>query len=512
LAPAYSASSIGTDGFLLGLVLGSLETCAARTIGVSRGDLYTALSLDFSDGLFDGLQNGVPVTLGSGSLKSTAGTSDFLSCVSGYAASGAAIVAAGISATDVAATVTTLRTAVASSPATPPSVGLSAGSSGAISSLAFGGKQWVYFAARSNGVTAVDVTDPDAVAPTTKNFALNANFGGAQIGGVVPLLGADHPQLLVYAYGSKHVALVDADTGTVDYEGDLPLAATSPVSFSGGSAYIAGAIPDTGRDGVWLATADGYYFFNRATTTLGTLYPIDSADYLAENMGGDIGHGLLFAANYGPGVQLVDLNAATSYYFDGSDFSTAFSSLYEPDAGSVDSGYQVGIITNEDTGDVGFINLATVVKTTVAGGKSTFLPAAVGGTAYVNLNGPTISGSAVDSDTHLALFMAGYSQDIAVGQLQDPSAGASWTGLTDWRFYNNLPGYTYARDPHAVAVVKNLSNAKSYGYLLDGTAVKGFQIDMSAFLAGAAAGTTGPDAHRLAADPVAAGIVKPIAF
>ena len=177
-------------------------------------------------------------------------------------------------------------------------------------------------------------------------------------------------------------------------------------------------------------------------------------------------------------------------------------------------GYQVGIVTNEDTDDVGFINLKTGVKTYVTGAKSTFAPAS-GGSALAKLGGPTLSGSAVDSDTHLVMFMAGYSSDVAVGMLQDPASvasGATWAGLTDWRFVLNLTGYSYARDPHAAAAIKNLSDGKAYGYLLDGGVHKAFQIDLAAFLGAAAQGTTGSAAHQLAADPTTNGIVKSITW
>ena len=133
----------------------------------------------------------------------------------------------------------------------------------------------------------------------------------------------------------------------------------------------------------------------------------------------------------------------------------------------------------------------------------------------MNLGGPILSGSAVDSESHLALFMAGYSSDIAVGQLIDPAtvpAGSTWAGLSDWRFVRGLTGYAYARDPHAVAVVKNLSNSKAYGYLLDGSALKSLQVDLAALLSAPAAGTTGDAAHQVATDPTTTGIVKSITW
>lgn len=520
LLPSFTKASIGTPAFALGVVLGSLDTCDKLLPSGLRGRLFSALSADFSDGVFDGKVAGAAITVGSGTtLSSTAGTSDFLSCVAGYAASGKAVIDAGITPADIAAVTTGVRTAVVASAATPKSTGLSAGSSGAISSLAYGGKQWLFLAARESGVVAIDITDPLATSPQVKVYSalVAANFGGLAIGGVVPLLGASHPQLLVYAYGSKHVALVNADTGEVDFETDLPLAATSPVSFSGGSAYIAGAIPDTGRDGVWLATADGYLFFNRATQTLGASFSIASPAELAENVGGDVGHGLLFAANYEPSVQLADIESGKSYYFSDAAFTTAFPDISEPDGGAVDTSLQIGIVTDEDSPHVGFINLKTITRTDGTGGaRNTFAPGA-GGTVALDLGAvtPTISGSAVDSDSHLVLFMAGFSMDVAVGLLQDPAsvaAGATWQGLSDWRYTLDLSGYSYARDPHAVAVVKNLSNGKTYGYLLDGGGAKAFQVDMAAMLGAAAVGGTGGNAHQLAVDPVATGIVKSIAW
>jgi len=526
LAPTFDKESIGKDGYLLGLILGAFDSCGKSLSPAARGALIAALSEDFSDGLYDGKVNGLPVALkGSDvALGSTAGTSDFLSCVASYSSTGKSVTDAGITPSELTGTVADLRASIVSSPVTPTSTGLSASSSGAISSLAYGGKQWVFIAARSQGVVAIDVTDPAATAPTVKVFKglVAANFKGQEIGGVVPLLGADHPQLLVFAYASKHVALVNADTGVVEFETDLALT-NGPYGFSGGSAYISGAIPDTGRDGVWLSTVDGYIFFDRATKTLSTKpsqnFGFEGAAVIAENLGGDVSHGYLFSPNYKPGVQLADLTAGKSYFLFGAPFQTLFPNFYEPDAGSVDTKFQVGVLTEEDSPDVGFINLATIIKSDsiTAGTPSTFLPAATNGSVAIKLgsSGPIISGSAVDSDSHLALFMAGYSSDIAVGLIQDPATvapGAQWQGLSDWRYVRNLPGYSFARDPHAVAVIKNLSNGKVYGYLLDGGAHKSLVVDMAALLAAPPLGTTGDAAHTTAMDLAGTGTVKAIAW
>lgn len=518
--PAFDKASIGTQAYLIGLILGSFETCGKSLSPSARGALQAALALDFSDGVFDGKVNGTAVTLGDASLSSTAGTSDFLACVSTYASSGKQVVDAGITGGELSATVSSLRSSVVAAPSTPKSTGLAASSSGAISSLAFGGKQWVFIAARSQGVVAIDVTDPTAASPTVKKFdTLVTNFGGNEIGGVVPLLGADHPQLLVFSYNSKHIALVNADTGVVEFETDLVLK-NGAFSFSGGSAYISGAIPDTARDGVWLSTVDGYLFFDRAAKALTTdtkrMFAFESKADVAENMGGDVAYGYLFAPNYFPGVQLADLAAGKSYFLTGTDYEAAFPLVGDPDAGSVDTGYHVGLITNEDSSKIGLINLTSVVKTDVVSGPSTFKPAE-GGAVALSLGSyqPVISGSAVDGDTHLALFMAGYSTDIAVGLIQDPAsvpAGGTWAGLSDWRYVTGLNGYSYAKDPHAVAVIKNLTNGKAYGYLLDGGNRKSLVVDMAALLATTPKGSTGDAAHTTAIDVVGTGIVKSISW
>lgn len=533
LAPKFTKADItaNPDNFKLGLVIGALAEEGKLISPTSPDDLIAALSADLADGLFDGKASGTAVKLGTGNLPSTAGTSDFLNDLASYVNTGTAVTGAGILPSDVSGETGTISTGVSTSPLTPPSVGLTAGSSGAIGSASFNGFQYLFVAGRQKGVIVVDITDPSNPTPTVKSWPSLAsmNFSGNSIGGVVPLpsTSSGHPQVLAYAYNSKHFALLNAETlatgtpGTdnpVDLEGDLPIVATSPISFSGGSAYIAGAIPAPGV-GIYLATADGYYLFNTTTDTLGTLFPVDISQLLTENLGGDVGNGQLLAGNYF-GVQLVDLNKGASYYMDsGTLFSNFF--LPEVDGNSVDGSLRVGILTPEDRSIVAFVNLASLTETTsTTTGVLNSFSVGAGGAVPLTLQTTSsiqISGSAVDGTTHLALFMAGFSNDIAVGQLQDPTT-VPWVGLSDWRYYtlSNSPAlafYQYATDPHAVGVVFNQGAGKAYGYLLDGAdfPVGVVQIDMAGFVALTAAGSSGDAAHQPAGDPVTAGALSEIA-
>jgi hypothetical protein len=188
----------------------------------------------------------------------------------------------------------------------------------------------------------------------------------------------------------------------------------------------------------------------------------------------------------------------------------------------VDANLRVGVLTSEDDNAVGFLNLATVTETnsTSAGTLNALAPAS-GGLVQVVLGttggyygvGPDIDGAALDRISHLVLFMNGYSVDIAVGQLQDPSTvapGGTWAGLTDWSYFNlnaspEFADYNYATDPHSVGVVVNQTTGTPYGYLFDGSTDHGIvQVDLTNFLALPRAGTTGDAAHQPGVDPGAA--------
>ncbi len=570
LVPVFDKPDItaNTDAFKVGLFIGAMATEGHTVSPSSPDDLIGALSADISDGLFDGKAAGVPVPLATAvestirirhsvaigrasaaaaatpvGLSATAGTTDYLSGLGTYITTGTAVTGAGIKPPDVAALESAMFAGVAACTCTPAAVGLTASSSGATTTYSVGGHQYLIVAARGEGVVIADITDP-----TNKTPAINAwpsisasTLSGAEVGGVIVITGlAGHPQVLAYAYDSTTITVLNLNTlisgnpatdNPVDLTTTLTLAATSPVGFSGGRAYIAGGIPDSGRGGVWLDTADGYGLLSLSSLVAGTtsvslsnLYPVsDTSEAIAENVGGDIGNNQLIGGNYG-GVQLVDLAKNKSYYLQSSLMSptlTGFQSGFFIDGNSVDSNLRVAILTTEDGRVAGFLNLATATETdaspTAAGALNALAPTA-GGLVQVNLgttggyngHGPVLSGSAVDKKSHLALFMAGYSNDIAVGQVQDPTtvaAGAAWTGMTDWTYFTlsnsaELSGYIYATDPHSVGVVVNQTTGTPFGYLFDGSTDHGIvQVDLANFLAMPRSGTIDDAAHQPAGDP-----------
>jgi hypothetical protein len=548
-------SSSDIDAFKIGLLSGAVEVCANKAYPSNPGNFFTAIFEDASDLIFDGLNNGKPIyldnptgTTGKVPLSSTALTTDFLLCLNTFVNTSTVLSGSGISTTTISTTTGSIDGGVTSSPLTPKALGLSAGSSGAIASLALNGKQYLFVAARSSGVVVIDITDPTNPAPMINDWPNVATVLGADVGGVIPIIGtASHAQVVAFAYGGQTMALLNADmmisgdptkaadeSAIVDvtFKPTFNPANVNPAEVSGGSGWVLGGTPDPGRHGVWMASVDGYKLLDISLAspdfdpsnsypglpvTGGNAYP--SPSQIAENMGADISHNLLFAGNY-YGVQWVDLAGGQIYLMDSTDWATLTNirSSYTVDGNSVDSSLQVGMLTFEDTTDIAFLNMGTATLTPGATGTpGTFTPATGGlvvlDTSVLTGNYYTFSGSAVDSTTHYGLMMAGYSTDMGVFQVQDPSSvatGSSWNGAANWSVYHLANAntqtdlgfyYEEALDPHAVGAIFNIGNSKSYGYLLDGSDLHVLQIDLAAFVSA----TQDATGHQPAGDPSAAG-------
>jgi hypothetical protein len=536
-----SASDI--DAFKVGLLSGAVSDCANQVYPSDPGKFFKAIFADASDLIFDGKKSGTTIYIDDPTdtvpLSSTALTTDFLLCLNDFVGHSSVLGGAGIDGDTLSSVVGSIDSGVTNSDLTPKALGLSAGGSGAIATLAFGGHQYLFVAARTSGVVVIDITDPTSASPMIKDWANVSTVLGAPTGGVIPIIGtSSHAQVVVFAYGSKKMALLNADlmvsgdptsttdqTGIVDVEFTPTFVSAGEESVSGGSGYVLGGISDPGNHGVWMASVDGYKLLDvsLASPDFTTVYPAfipssptvyQSGPYSAENVGGDIPHGYLLGGYY-EAIALVDLTKGP-YMMDSTTLAlTPYGTYPNVDANSVDSSLQVGVLTFEDTPKFTLLDMSQVTRTdsTTTGQPGTFsLPSSAVATVDFSATGAgaTFSGSAVDGTTHLGLLMAGYSQDMGAFQIQDPStvaSGSSWQGASSYSMFHLYSatglGFSYSEafDPHAVGSVFNINNAKAYGYLLDGSYTHVLQIDLAAFLA-APQDATG---HQQASDPTLPG-------
>ncbi|MGH8432021.1 MAG: hypothetical protein ACREUF_16620, partial [Solimonas sp.] len=229
-------------------------------------------------------------------------------------------------------------------------------------------------------------------------------------------------------------------------------------------------------------------------------------------------------------LELVRLDEGKSYVMKDSDFQALFSvtpvgggssiPFGIVDAGAVDGIYKVGILTGEDTPVVGVIRIGDMGKftftTTPAAGAIPELnefavkdPKVAIAFEVDSTDFPQYAGSAVESTNHLALLMAGFSNDILVALLDDP-ASTAWKGFANWKQYEATgTEYRQALDPHAVGAVLAAANNRSYGFMLSGNpGLEVLMIDMKAFLDAEALGATGDAAHRLKDSPFSNGIIR----
>ncbi len=537
IVPSFSKGDIAAHpaNFSAGFVISSLETQGKGLVPATSDKLVAALSNDLDDGVFDG-KGKVPIPLGNRTLNSTAGTIDFLIAGNDCAGSCSSIKNGGSNASDLTPVTAQVSSGVQASTLTPKAFGLTPGSSAALTTLAFEGHQYIFMAGRTKGIIVLDVTDPTNVAAKAWPCLATSTFSMNFVSGVVPVVGTEsHPQVFVYAIAVQHITVLNAEvlaTGTppaaglpcpaslVDVDKDIVIT-NPPVPFkAGNSTVFTGAIPDNGKKGVWLATSDGYEFFDLSTNSLTTtVYPVDVGQQLAENIGGDINHNQIVAGNY-LGVQLIDLSLQKSFDMDSTFFTNNIVPLAPNDyvaTTSVDTTDRVAIGTAEDVGNSFFINLATLSENTA---NSTFLPASTNGFAVVQMASPAtgldLTGASADASSHMVLFGTesnpGLSAWVAVGKLEDPAhpAGSTWVGMTDWVMWNilNSPSvavgsdtYFPTSDPAVFGCMYNIGVGNPYGYLLASDDTFVVQVDMQGLFNMPRSGATGDAAHLPATDP-----------
>ena len=496
---------------LIALISGVFEKMADR-FNIDPATLYELLAEDFSDGTFDGKNLDVSI---EGASKTP--YNDFLGALDDYLDDpvGTAIAEANLSKEDFDTTNVQGNLVSGIINAAPVSSGLNIGSSGAVTTLSIDSKQYVYIAGRTKGLIGLDVTHPDEANKTIldlkvlnnritavmsdENISDETNDTYHNVGGVIAVPGLKTPAIMVYAYDNPIVVLVDVANSEV--LGSLELNITGQQTFSGGNAYISSGISDPAKGGVWLATYDGYWFVD-VSTMQAHAEPIALANnqIIAENIGSDISKNMLFSPNYGDdssyysngGLQWVDLNKNIAYSLNQTTWDRhigLLSGMSSADAGSIDSTFNIGIISPEDSSYLAFIDMSNMENFTFNDINQTFDIEDNASISSFNLasksgGNPVISHASVDSSTHLMLLTAGYSATIGVAQLAQASndTNESWVPVSKWAYYNASYGeYSYARDPHASGVINNVSNGKSYGYILSSDEHI-LQVNMQEFL------------------------------
>ena len=466
LAPDPKATS--GDAWRLSALAGALEQLRASS-AIKSVDLYAALSEDISDGKLDGLKDGKAITIGS--TASPLAASLFTTQLSGAAnAYGAA------NSTYAGATAGISQAAQGSAQA----AGIAIGSSGSIAPLETqaGGTQ-LYFAARTDGLVKLDMSDPTkptaAKVTAINNAVLTATTAGGtplftSVDGIVinptPITVNNSADVygIIYSYGSSTIVSVDLTKGTVADTADLKLA--TQVDFSGASAYVAGGIADGQRGLIWLATSNGLLGVDPADLTKPAIsIPQPAGTQINENIGGDPAADIVFSPDYNSqGMVVFNLAERKAYVMSQSDWSTLAGTFatdsYELDGVALDSQYKVALITPESTGSVGILGYST--PTGATGTTGTFASTLF--KAFSVPSGFDPSGAAIDPISHTALFV-GEGGDLGVGVMDNP-ANTNWKGFSSF-VASTTSSYSFEpHDPHTVAAFN--IGGKPYGFLLQG--------------------------------------------
>ncbi|MDE1947349.1 MAG: hypothetical protein KGI35_01925 [Burkholderiales bacterium] len=508
-APDPSATS--GDAWLLSALAGVIEQLRADS-QVSPAVLYQALQDDISDGKLDGLKAGQPISLGSGgTLAASLFTTQFSGAANAYGA-----------AKPVYAGATSLISGALQQSA--QAAGIAIGSSGSIAPLLTqsGGTQ-LYFAARSDGLVQLDMSNPASPVASKVaaiNNAVMTSQGGSyfssldgividptpiHVGGVAKVFA------LLYSYQSNQVVAVNLTDGVV--AGSTTLNIAGSLSFSGATTQIAGGIADGSRGKIWLATGDGLLGVDPSNLTAAPVLIAQPANTkITENLGGDPARDIVYAPDYGNQTLVVfNLAEAKAYAMSTADWTSLLGGGTaakwdqggEIDGVALDSLYQVAVMTPEGNSSIGLVTYATPSGSTAAVGSI------AAGARFVAFPSPNsyLSGSAVDPVSHAAMFV-GEGSGLAVGVLDNP-AGTNWKGFSSFVAAPYNSSYSFEpHDPHTVGAFN--VGGKPYGFILQGGygPYKVGVIDMNAWLAAPTA-----SAGLLASDPMAdASIVRLLTY
>lgn len=296
--------------------------------------------------------------------------------------------------------------------------------------------------------------------PNNSSACDNSSTSGCFVVDGVVLLN-NKSVVALYSFTSPYLIYVDLKTDQIDTTvGSFDTGLVNSASFSGGSAIVAGAIGDNSSTGIWLAAQDGYYFVDMSTNSYTISRKFSTTD-ISENFGANVAHdadggvsvsGYLWAPNYST-VDFMDIKSGTLYTSD-SATDTAIG-LSKPDHGAVDTKLDVGLIANESGNIVALIDLSQVSLNDTD--KTWSVPAS-GINSFTIPEAGSLSGVAVESANHIALFMYEWGNDTVIIKL-DPANKAQ---ISDYVYLE--PGTYSGGDPHAVAIGVDI-NKNTIGYL-----------------------------------------------
>jgi hypothetical protein len=509
------------QGYLYAYFLSTLEEGAKNTT-VDSVELMRLCADDLSDNVADGKRKGVNLKHKNGAnMGANLCSSGLNAAALSLAKSTTSIYAnKGI---DLSQASQHIASATAHSAG---ATGATATSSGALTYMEYydqtgTAQKRVFVAGRADGLGILNVNDPTNTVSVTDSV-LNQKIvaaGLSAVGGVIAVNNTSRPLLFLFDYSSDLVVKVDLLDQTVSKE---HLNIHNSVDYSGASnVKIAGGMLDTVQGGVWLATADGLVHYDPIHMTEIARIAQPAGTRINENIGGDPSSNLILSPDYnddGRGLIAYRLDETKAYIQDLGEWKKLVPKLSpnEPDALSMDTSYKVAVVTGEHDSNIALVytpslNYTAAPIPTTNTSTSTPVPVPTAGVLTVpetaikpillsdgvgtDCTALDISGSSVESNQHLVLFMAGNSQDLAVGLLDAPNSATGF-GMTQWKSWVN-GSFGPAGDPHGVGSYQ-LSDGRSYGFVLTDTH-QVLMIDLKKFLDAPAMATC---STRLKDDPL----------
>ena len=520
--PEYSETALTTNAGTLALVAAAMEEMgndfvkAGLITAADRDSVFRALSQDIADGKMDGKDGETDVALDDDSpLPATAGSSDFLSALGRISPS---VMGPEATEEDIQQATSALQEALSQSDASKDFIKQAASGSSGIATMAFDGKQYIFPFAGNKGIVKIDVTQPET--PKVSAIWPLPDVFPVYMIGTTGVMNNGQPQVFVYSAShlSKAAVLLNARTGEVEWSGDLDILSNQRMTLLG--TFIRSAEYDHSRQGVWMATSDGYGLFDLNTKKLTTYYP-DETMNVPFHIVRDAKRDLLYV----PSKRYINLTDNRTYTYDETAFNEHFQLPWPHSPslmgqGDIDSNYNVAAFTDRSNKTVYFFDLETA-QTTVTDEKSGSInPSSTGSTLSTLTDGIQFSAwnqIFIEEENHLAFFFS--DSGLAVAELQDPSGlseNETWRGFTDWRLIDTSKQdmRIFINAISGAATIKNINNNKSYAYLPVGNHLQGltnvYQFDMESILKMETVGTSGDAAHTPINDPFETGEINTI--